>query len=317
MKIALLGTRFGQVHAAVFAARSDVDEVIVFGRTPEKLATISDQYGFATTTDLDGLITSSDVDLVDICLPTPLHADVAVRAMDAGKDVLVELPMATTMDDARRIVDLQEATGRQAFVDMFSRFIAANRYLRDAVGDGRYGALECLEVEGRTALLWEGYDLALESLALDMMHSDFDLVTSVLGRPSSVDAVGWQRAEGRGSVARVQLRYPEALAVCAASALMPKPYGVRGGYRATFSHAVLERSMIAGWEGQGPSTLVEYTAGGERVITLPETAPYEEMIDHVLACLAGRAENLVPPSSALVALEVTLEVHRLLGAAQT
>jgi predicted dehydrogenase len=59
MKIALLGTGFGQAHAAVYAQRPDVDEVVVFGRTPEKLATISGQFGFATTTDLDALITDA------------------------------------------------------------------------------------------------------------------------------------------------------------------------------------------------------------------------------------------------------------------
>src|SRR5262249_39116206 len=84
MKIALLGTGFGQAHAAVYAQRPDVGEVVVFGRTAAKLATISGQFGFATTTDLNALITDDSVDLVDICLPTRLHADVAVAAMQAG-----------------------------------------------------------------------------------------------------------------------------------------------------------------------------------------------------------------------------------------
>ena len=47
MKIALLGTGFGQAHAAVYAQRPDVDEVVVFGRTAEKLARISDDFGCA------------------------------------------------------------------------------------------------------------------------------------------------------------------------------------------------------------------------------------------------------------------------------
>ena len=55
MKIALLGTGFGQAHAAVYAQRPDVGEVVVFGRTAAKLATISGQFGFATTTDLDAV----------------------------------------------------------------------------------------------------------------------------------------------------------------------------------------------------------------------------------------------------------------------
>jgi hypothetical protein len=51
--------------------------VAVFGRAPEKLAKITDQFGFAATTDLNAVITDSSVDLVDICLPTRLLAEVA------------------------------------------------------------------------------------------------------------------------------------------------------------------------------------------------------------------------------------------------
>jgi hypothetical protein len=57
---------------------------------------------------------------------------------------------------------------------MFSRFSPANQHLRQVAADQRYGQLKVLEIEGRTALLWEGYDLGLEPLALDMMHADFD-----------------------------------------------------------------------------------------------------------------------------------------------
>jgi predicted dinucleotide-utilizing enzyme len=107
MKIALLGTGFGQAHAAVYAQRPDVEEVIVFGRTPEKLAKMRDQFGFATSTDLDGVLSDARVDLVDICLPTRLHADIAIQAMRSGRDVLIELPLAGTVDDARRIVEVR------------------------------------------------------------------------------------------------------------------------------------------------------------------------------------------------------------------
>jgi predicted dehydrogenase len=81
---ALPGTGFGQAHAAVYAERPDVGQVVVFGRTPQKLAKISGRFGFATAADPDAAITEASVDLVDICLPTPLHAEVAVRA-NAGR----------------------------------------------------------------------------------------------------------------------------------------------------------------------------------------------------------------------------------------
>jgi predicted dehydrogenase len=236
-----------------------------------------------------------------------------VAAMQAGKDVLVELPLATTLEDAHRIVAAQQATGRRAFVDMFSRFSPANRQLRQAVTEPRYGPLQLLEIEGRTALLWEGYDLGLGTLALDMMHADFDLVIGLLGPPGTVQVTGTAGAGGRGSAAEVILGYPHAIARCASSSLMPHPYGVRGGWRATFTDAVLEYTMRAGFTGQGPATLTEYTADGERPIELPTaSAPYAAMIDHVLACLTGHADNLIDPASALPALELTLNVQRRL-----
>ena len=313
MKIALLGTGFGQAHAAVYAERPDVDEVVVFGRTPDKLATIGGQFGFATTTDLDALLADPSVDLVDICLPTALHADVAVRAMQADKDVLIELPLAATLEDAHRVIAAQQATGRRAFVDMFSRFSPVNQHLRQAVADQRHGPLTVLEIEGRTALLWPGYDLGLDTLALDMMHADFDLVTSLLGQPSTVHVVGTGGPGGCGSAAEVLLGYPAAFARCTSSSLMPQPYGMRGGWRATFPGAVLEYAMRAGFTGQGPATLTEHTADGERPIDLPDAGPpYAAVIDHTLACLTGDAGNLVEPASALPALELTLDVHQRL-----
>jgi hypothetical protein len=172
-----------------------------------------------------------------------------------------------------------------------------------------------LEVEGRTALLWEGYALGLDSLALDMMHADFDLVTSVLGVPHTIGVAGVRGPDGRGSAAAVLLDYPGAVARWSSSSLMPKPYGMRGGYRATFTGAVLEHTMRAGFTGQGPSTVTEYTDGGERAVELPQESPYAQMIDHVLACLSGNADNRIAPASALAALQLTLDVHDRLNQA--
>jgi predicted dehydrogenase len=250
-----------------------VDEVIVFGRTPEKLAKINERFGFATSTDSHALINDRSVDLVDICLPTQLHADVAVHAMEAGRDVLIELPLASTLDDARRIVEVQRATGREAFVDMFSRFAPAHQHLRDAVADQRYGPLTVFESEGRTALLWPGYDLTLASLALDMMHADCDLVTGLFGYPDTVQVAGLDGPAGRGSAATVLFGYSDAIARISSSALMPQPYGMRGGWRATFTDGVLEYAICAGFTGQGPVSVTEHTADGERPIELADTSP--------------------------------------------
>jgi predicted dehydrogenase len=118
-------------HPGSFRPRSvSTPTQLATAAPPQKLARLAGQFGFATTTELDAVIADASADLVDICLPTRLHTEVAVRAMQAGRDVLIELPLAATLADARRIVATQRATGRQAFVDMFSRFSPAGQRLR-------------------------------------------------------------------------------------------------------------------------------------------------------------------------------------------
>jgi predicted dehydrogenase len=105
MKVGLLGSGFGIAHARIYHTYPQVSEVVVFGRTPAKLRAFADEFGYATTTDLSSVYDDPAVDLVDVCLPTPLHAEHVTRALAAGKHVLCELPLVATMADARRIVD--------------------------------------------------------------------------------------------------------------------------------------------------------------------------------------------------------------------
>jgi predicted dehydrogenase len=154
MRVGLLGTGFAIAHAAIYTARPDVEDVVVFGRTPTKLARFAEQFSFATTTDIDDIYGDPGVDLIDVCLPTAIHAEHVVRALQAGKDVVCELPLTSAMADARRIVETEQATGRRVFVDMFSRFDSGVEFLQGAVSDGRYGALKTLRWATRTALLW-------------------------------------------------------------------------------------------------------------------------------------------------------------------
>ena len=69
-----------------------------------------------------------------------------------------------------------------------------------------------LEVKNRTALLWPRYDLTLNSLTLDMMYADFDLITGLLGRPGTRHVAGLTGRAGRGWAATILFDYPEATA---------------------------------------------------------------------------------------------------------
>jgi predicted dehydrogenase len=78
------------------------------------------------------------IDLVDVCLPTPLHADHVIRALNGGKHVLCELPLATDMTHAQQVVDAEAASHRQVFVDMAGRFDPATETLATAIATGKH-----------------------------------------------------------------------------------------------------------------------------------------------------------------------------------
>ncbi len=312
MKIGLLGTGFGAAHAAIYHRHPAVDGVIVFGRTPAKLEKIAAEFGFVTTTELDAIYDDPSIDLVDVCLPTRLHAQHVVRGLDAGKHVLCELPLADNMADAQRMVDAHAASDKHLFVDMFGRFDPSNELLHTAIADRRYGPLKALDIELRSALLWEGYEIRLDSIAMDVLHGGLDTIVTALGRPTATTALGVEKMSG-GSAAEVLLDYPGTIVRCSASALMPKPYGVRGGFRATFTDAVLESSWTAGYDGRARPTLTEYTDQAERTIDLPDSDAYAAVIEHVIACLQRGAISGLSPASVLDTLRVTLDVRHALS----
>ncbi|MBW1603900.1 Gfo/Idh/MocA family oxidoreductase [Streptomyces sp. JJ66] len=308
MKIALLGTGFGQAHAAVYAARDDV-EVVMFGRDAAKTAKVAAQFGLASSTDMDAAFEDGSFDLVDICLPIPLHAEYVLRALQAGKHALVELPLADSLADAERVAEAANRSDRHVFVDMFERFIPANQALFDAVRENTYGRLEQLTLWNLMAHLWPGASLGLKVLPLEAMHSDMDIITRTLGLPKDLTVTTVARDEDSGAI-DAAFQFERAAARSSISSLMPKPFGARGGYTATFERGVLDASSTMGFDGKPSGTLTAYTPDGARDLELPAADQYTAMISHVMDVLHGEAENQIAPDSVLDALRLTLDLDQ-------
>jgi predicted dehydrogenase len=99
------------------------------------------EYGADAYTDYHDLLARPDVDVISICTPSGLHAQMAIEGMQAGKHVIVEKPMALDLDDAARMIATSEATGRKLCVVLQNRYNPPMQEIKQAVEAGRLGRL--------------------------------------------------------------------------------------------------------------------------------------------------------------------------------
>ncbi|MET9621520.1 MULTISPECIES: Gfo/Idh/MocA family oxidoreductase [unclassified Streptomyces] len=122
----------------------------VAGRDPAAVRAAADRHGWAAAeTDWRALVARDDVQLVDVCTPGDSHAEIAVAALEAGKHVLCEKPLANSVAEAEAMVAAAEAAaarGQVAMVGFNYRRVPAIAYARRLITQGRLGALRHVRV---------------------------------------------------------------------------------------------------------------------------------------------------------------------------
>lgn len=136
--------------ARVFDLPLDPVMAAICGRDEDKVATAARKLGWAAAeTDWRRLITRDDVQLVDVCTPGDSHAEIAIAALEAGKHVLCEKPLANTVAEAEAMVDAAARArerGQLAMVGFNYRRVPALAYARELIARGRLGALRHVRV---------------------------------------------------------------------------------------------------------------------------------------------------------------------------
>lgn len=142
LRAGIIGTGFmGAVHShAVRAAGSTVSAVAGSSQASAEAARAGLGAQAAAATP-EALIARDDVDVVHICTPNATHADLARKAIAAGKAVICEKPLATSVDDAAELTDLALQAGVTAAVPFVYRFYPAVREARDRIRAGEAGRL--------------------------------------------------------------------------------------------------------------------------------------------------------------------------------
>jgi len=172
------------------SAWATLPDVTVVTRASEPYASIAfpDRESFYQT-----LIASSDVEGIDICLPTPMHPWVAIAALEAGKHVICEKPLALNLSECSRILNATRNSGRIFMVAHVVRFIPAYRMLAQAIRDDHFGPLHSIHFKRWSAVPawsdWLARPAESGGAILDLLIHDFDQSIWLLGMPSRVSAI--------------------------------------------------------------------------------------------------------------------------------
>jgi len=150
--VAVIGYAFmGKAHSHAWRTVANHFEVpdfiqkVLVGRDADAVAAAATKYGWDEwATDWREVIARDDIDIVDICAPGWLHAEIATAALAAGKHVLVEKPLANTMEEAEVMVEAAQAArthGVRSMLGFTYRRVPALAFARQLIADGKLGTI--------------------------------------------------------------------------------------------------------------------------------------------------------------------------------
>jgi len=192
----------GRHHARVWAATPGATLVGVHDRDASRAAEVAARHGCRAFADAASLL--AEVDAVSIAVPTVDHHALSLRALEMGKDVLVEKPMTATLAEADDLVTVAGSRGAMLQVGHIERFNPATDVLLGAGRGARF-----VEVHRLGSFSARSLDV---DVVLDLMIHDLDIVLALDGSaPVQIDAVGVPVLTPRVDIANARLRFASGL----------------------------------------------------------------------------------------------------------
>lgn len=144
IKVGIVGLVFGGAFPTIYRDHPNVESVAICDKNEELLHSFSRKFGFQECyTDYQDLL-NSDVDAIHILTNIHTHADMAIRAMEAGKDCAVTVPMATTLEEIKKIVETKKKTGRKYMMMETSVYTYQCLYVKSLIEEGKLGNIQYL-----------------------------------------------------------------------------------------------------------------------------------------------------------------------------
>lgn len=260
------------VHLPLCANRTSIDLVAVADADPDKAQVLAERFDVGSVLATEALLLGDEVDTVILCTPNHLHAAEAVAALEAGKHVLVERPLALTPQGCRQVVDAARANDRVLMVGMSHRFRPDTAALRSFVEGGELGEVYAGRVTWMSrhaplrATTWrQRPEEAGGGALIDLGVQSLDLLLWLLGFPR-IRRVSAVVSRGQNDVED------------AANVLMQTEDGIGLTLEVSWSYFGAEDThytRILGTEGAGqlPPLEVFRQLGGRPMDVTPEQAP--------------------------------------------
>ena len=199
LRVGVVGVgHLGQHHARLLSAMDGVTLAGVVDINPERAAEIATRYGTAAFTSAGDLL--GRVDAVSIATPTVTHIDIAMPFVEAGAAVLVEKPLAHTLQDADRLINAAAANGTMLATGHTERFNPAVAVALPLVAEPRF-----IEIHRLGTFPERSLDI---DVIFDLMIHDLDLLLACVGSPvASIEAVGVNVLTPRVDIANARLKF--------------------------------------------------------------------------------------------------------------
>lgn len=321
-RVAIIGAgNMGRAHAAAWASLGEEVAFVCAPRAAEPRERPEPLPGAETARivhDLDDVLEDPAVDILSVCTPTDSHADIAVRALAAGRNVLLEKPIALELDDALAIRDAAAASSGMLMVAHVVRFFAGYERVRDAVDDGRVGRPWTVRAErltsGGAAPAWLSNEARSGGILVDFAIHDFDQLNLLLGEPVAVTSLGSTSAAVETSVEYEGGGIGRVLT----SMALPTGFPFSTSLDVVGSHGSARYASSGAAPGApGLSEYRETSAHGETRARVTGEDPYTRQAEYFLHCLVSETPpSRSPIDGAIAALRVSRAARQSLSTGQ-
>lgn len=208
----VIGTGIAARFVHAIHAHTGQRAVAVTARDREKTAAFAREHGVDRVHDtVEQLLSDADVDVVYVATPHPLHRELALAAIAAGKHVLVEKPIAMSAADAREILDAGRGAGVLVTEAMWTRYLPQADVIAQLLDAGTIGEVALVRADFGSLVEFDAtsrmFDPALGGGAmLDLGVYPVSFAASIIGAPSVVRAVGTLAPTGVDDSATIALR---------------------------------------------------------------------------------------------------------------